>query len=837
MKIINLDKELKILKRRITREIAARKASEAILENKSLELYEVNQKLKTLNEDLERQINVRTEALRKSELRYRQVVESAQDIIYRTDMNGKVTYVNPIGVKYAGIPQQDILGRHYSEFLHENDKPDIISFYSQEKGRYENTYRELPLIKPDGNIMWVGQQVQPILENDILTGFIAVARDITARVTAQNELEKIQDSLKRSEEKYRGIIENLELGLLEVDQEGKVIKAYDRFCKMIGYSEDELLGEDPNYLIVPLEYRSLISEQNKNRKYGDTGVYEIQLIKKNGERIWVIISGAPFYDLNGNVIGSIGIHLDITNRKQLEENLAQAKQIAEHAQKAEKMFLAKMSHEIRTPLNAIIGMSHLIQQAESPTEKNEYLNTLQSSASLLQVLLNDILDYSKIESNNMEVLDSNFNLGDVIQKIVDALKSKADKKELQFFVEFDPSLKLNRRGDVKLVNQVLVNLISNAIKFTHKGHVKVEVRYPNTHDDRNYVEFVISDTGIGIPIDKFETIFMQFKQADNSISNSYGGSGLGLYITKSIVELLRGSIQVDSIENEGSTFIVVLPLSIAEKLMVSENIKKNQNTFRIPEANVLLVEDNKFNIEYLQALLNNWGAKIDVAYNGREAVNKTLNKKYDIILMDLFMPEMNGIEATEIIRNSDNNPNRNIPIIGLSASAFKEDYEHAINHGMNEFLTKPVLPNQLSDKMNLYLHSPIQIANNLSKANEINHDKIMEIYQNDIALANEIFGIYLNTIDNELFLLKKYAEGDDLDRLSKQLHKMKPTFGMIGLEFLQEECYNLKNQIKSGESISTLQSEIIDLINKIKSSIPVVEDARDRLNLLMNDEY
>jgi PAS domain S-box-containing protein len=361
------EKEISLLKRRISREIKARQAAEKILEDKALELFQANQALIKLNENLEKEIQKRTDDLAKSRIRYEKLVESATEIIYEVDHVGNVIYANSVTEKLLGYSEKEILSKNVLDLIANKDKERIWNdfLHATLQGK-EQFYHEFLGIKKNGDTIWLGQNFQNQFEKVdgkfVFKGGRGIARDIT-----QNIL--INQKLERSEEKYRSIIENMDLGYLEVDLEGRIVRAYDRFCSLSGYKEEELIGQVADDILLPPKYKELMRKRDASRHEGVVSTYEVQMIKKDGSLLWVLISGGPVYGDKGELVGSVGIHYDLSEQKKVQEELILAKKVAEEAQKAEQGFLANMSHEIRTPLNAIIGMSHLLYDTKPSTEQ------------------------------------------------------------------------------------------------------------------------------------------------------------------------------------------------------------------------------------------------------------------------------------------------------------------------------------------------------------------------------------------------------------------------------------------------------------------------------------
>ncbi|NBA78900.1 PAS domain S-box protein, partial [Emticicia sp. ODNR4P] len=535
----------------------------------------------------------------------------------------------------------------------------------------------------------------PIVINNAYCGFLWQFNDIT-------EKSSFQDKIIRSEEKYRGIMDNMELGLLEVDNKHTIIRAYDRFCKMVGYTEEELLGKNAVDTFLNRSYHQVIEQHQTLRIGGKGSTYELPLIKKDGSIVWTLVSGSPILNVEGAVIGSIGIHYDLTERKKVEKDLNEAKTLAENARQAEKQFLANMSHEIRTPLNAIIGMVHLLLDTEPNSKQKEYLDSLNSSASFLHNLISNLLDLAKIDAGKIDIRKVEFNLETLLSDIVKIFELKSIKKDLKFSLKLTSINSKIFFGDEILIKQIFLNLIGNAEKFTENGEIKIgaEKVFSDSENRKTGINFYVEDTGKGISTNELESIFYKYKQADNQdLYNK--GTGLGLAITKELIELLGGKIKVKSTLDEGTRFEFYLPLeeySITSKVQ-KEDIPILHNPTLI---NILVAEDNLMNQKYISTLLNKWGFKCTIVENGEMVKSAICNEVYNLIFMDLQMPIVNGYDATLFIRQS-NTENATIPVVALTASVLLEQKKLAFESGVTDFLAKPFTPKQLSEIIMKYV--------------------------------------------------------------------------------------------------------------------------------------
>jgi len=477
-----------------------------------------------------------------------------------------------------------------------------------------------------------------------------------------------------------------------------VNKAFERFVNLPFYGiqgkrVEELL---PDYKIK--DYAEMEMEVIES----GLPLYNIEeVIQKDGKEVWLTSNLAPYRDNEGEIIGLVGISWDITFRKNYEIELQEATELAEEGTRAKSEFLANMSHEIRTPMNGIIGMAEILKQANLGKQENENLDILISSTRSLLSLVNDILDISKIEAGKVELEIETFEIRKILKDIENIMFIKAEEKALDYKTFINSNVPEFLKGDPYRLKQIILNLVNNAVKFTRKGEVHTFIDITEEGNKDVTLEVKVVDSGIGISDDGKKNLFQLFSQVDTSTTKNYGGTGLGLSIAKRLVTLMDGEIGMESVLDRGSTFWFTAKISRSEKDVSSPDSfdKKPEVTKEtFIKLNILLAEDNEINQKIIQYSLTNAGYEVDIAHNGQEAIDKYHEGEYDLVLMDVQMPVLDGFEATAHIREIEStvlNNSKHIPIIALTANAMKGDREKCLDAGMDEYLSKPFTPNDL----------------------------------------------------------------------------------------------------------------------------------------------
>lgn len=628
--------------------------------------------------------------------------------------------------------------------------------------------------------------------------------------------QKWDNQLRLQEEKYRNIIANMNLGLLEVDLNDRIVYANQTFCDMSGFLLVEMKGKKAADLFVLEGYKDLISEKNSQRRENKSDSYEIEILNKSGEKRWWFISGAPHYNDKGQLIGSIGIHLDITEQKILEIELAKAKTFAEAAAKAKELFLANMSHEIRTPLNVIIGMIRQLTKEQLSEEQHFYVKQSESSAKHLLTILNNVLDIAKIESGDMEIIASNFSPSALAYNVHSILYSQANDKNLKFDLLVDPNIQPVLIGDDTRLRQVLINLVGNAIKFTEKGQIKLTVSLISDTKESQKLRFEVMDSGVGMSEAFISRIFDKFSQEHNTSNRKYEGTGLGLAISNDLIQLMGGQLEVFSSKNEGSLFRfeLTLPLGKAAQLTnISQNIKKG--FFEGKKA--LLVEDNEMNRFIATQSLEYLGFLVREAENGLVAVEYVKKQDFDVIFMDIQMPVMDGLEATTYIRET---LNCKTPIIALTANAFKHDIELYLQKGMDDYVTKPYDEEDLFRKIDYVMQrkSAFSMVEKNSEVPLYDLSQLKQISRGNQDFESKMLDIFKKLMLESTQLLQEAIKENEVNVIKKIVHKIKPSLSQMGVASVAENIYFVEvfnMQTDSENEFYLKTQEIVRVLEKL----------------------
>ena len=907
--------------------------------------------------NLETLVREKTEALESSlaeldrrEKRFRSMVENGSDVISVLDGRGAYVYQSPSIERVLGYRPEELAGKNALDLIHPEDLHNTLDTL---KKTIQNPGVALEVqhrcLHRNGSWRFVETRGVNLLDSPAVMGIVLNSRDITER-------HLVEEALQESEEKFRSISDSAQDAIIMMDPEGKVSFWNKAAEKIFGYTSEEAMGKDVHLLITPKRFhvacfRSLKAFRLTGQGNAVGKTIELEALRKNGDEIPVDLS-LSVVKIEG-AWNAIGVMRDITERKATERALEAAREAAEAASQAKSEFLANMSHEIRTPLNGVVGMTGLLLDTSLTPEQREYADAISSSADSLLCLINDILDFSKIEAGRVEIETVDFDLRTPVEETSDMVAIKAQEKGLEFHYLIHPTVPTALRGDPGRLRQILLNLAGNAVKFTEKGEVFLDVNRQEETESRVTVRFSVADTGIGIPKDRVDRLFKSFSQVDASTTRKYGGTGLGLAISNRLAEMMGGRIGMESQEGRGSTFwftatfekqpepqqreeepledvrgvrVLVVDDNATNRLVLREQLrswgciveecaeaakvlgklrnaraggkpfrvafldmqmpemdgetlarrikkdpkvrntililltsigklgtasrlqeigfaacltkplKKSQlynclvsvlgarllergepgdaaqagpaprNAARRPKARILIAEDNAVNQKVALHMLQKLGYRADAVANGKEAVKALEMIPYDLVFMDVQMPEMNGFEATAMIRDPTSSVrSHSVPVIAMTAHAMKGDQETCLEAGMDDYIPKPVKPSALQRVLEKYLGSdedpdrPTAPDNGPGRMS-VEIRQIQETADGDKAFEQELIELFLSDNQRHLLDLVSAFEARDADAARQLAHTIMGASASAGAKGMQEIAGRLE-QVKTREGM------------------------------------
>jgi two-component system sensor histidine kinase/response regulator len=607
---------------------------------------------------------------------------------------------------------------------------------------------------------------------------------------ADRRLGEQGEILRSTAERYRSLFIHNLAGVYQTTVEGQFLDCNDACARLFGFpTREALMATAVENLFESPDARAAVIAQLL--EHSSLSNVEMQLRKSDGTPIWVLMSATVVNDAtkgDGIIEGTL---IDISDRKRAETILKEAKEGAESASRAKSEFLANMSHEIRTPMNGIIGMTELMLDSELTREQREGLNTVRASAESLLSILNDILDFSKVEAGKLEFEEVPFVIRDLISDALRPLALSADRKGLELITDIPESVPAAVSGDPARIRQVLANLVANAIKFTEQGHILVSVTQLHSAAGRNALEWRVTDTGIGVPLDKQAAIFEAFRQADGSTTRRFGGTGLGLAISSTLVNLMGGRIWVESGPAGGSAFAFTLDLPVADLPTRRSTDARLEGTVesRTPQvlppvrrAKVLLAEDNAVNQHVAAGLLERRGHDVTVVQNGGQAVEAIQQGTYDVVLMDVQMPEMGGLEATALIRQLCCDSARRVRIVALTAHAMSGDRERYLAAGMDDYLAKPF------DRLELFA----AVEGHLPDTTMIDFKVIDDLRDMDTPFVEGLIRKFSSEVEARLPDIRMACVREDAVALARLGHLLRGSSLTVGATGMADICAALE---------------------------------------------
>ena len=774
-------------------------------------------------------------AVKAAEGRIRHITNTVPGVVFRLEVRGtefRYTFVSDRVREVRGLTAEAILADPAcigSQVLRQ-DRERVIGAVvaaARERREWRDEYR---IQLPNGVVRWLQSEMrpEPELTADGATVFTGIWQDVTLLKDADNRLREVTETVPIAVFQYCFDAS----GTLRVTFVSHAVEAISGIS-----AEQVMLDPEAFFRLVDTQdmaaFRALLAESDDEAR---PWAYEYRLThKRTGQTVWVRAEARPRVQVQGSITWN-GYLADITLAKKTSEELQKAKESAEAASRAKSDFLANMSHEIRTPMNGVLGMTDLLLDTRLDSEQAEYVGIIKSSSEALLRIINDILDFSKIEAGKLLFEHIPYNLDQLIAETLKTLSARARDKGLALTCAIADDVPLAVIGDPGRLRQILLNLVGNAIKFTEQGEVALHVVRALVAGDARILHFAVRDTGIGIPAEKIDTIFESFSQEDSSITRRYGGTGLGLSICARMVEAMGGRIWVESELGKGSIFHFQAPIEVDRRAQLAPEIDaaSERDLFDGEQTalRVLLVEDDLVNQKVALTLLERWGHRVSVASNGLVALDLLAQNHYDVVLMDMMMPEMDGLEAVRRIRASEEDTH--IPVIAMTANAQESDRERCLAAGMDDYISKPikapVLQQMLREVADHALH---RLSSRPSTMTELDfQDATLPMFDYAAAMASvdqEVLAIvtqpFLDRWPHDLVKLRAAVQAGDLGAVRHVAHALKGTLAMFGARPASDSALELERLAASGDSAS-LNGCLQVLLREVDQLLAVFADTR-----------
>lgn len=774
-----------------------------------------------------------------NEIKYRNLIENSGVVMYTTSIDGCITFSSSKAFQLTGYNIDELLGMHFTKLIDADWLKEVKGKYKRQvENKIEETLIEFCIRTKQGELKWVEQSAILVSDDDVPVGFQCIIKDISEKKIMEEVVRKYEMELVQNQKRLQSVLDNATSFIYIKDLDGKYLVINKQFKETFNINDDNVIGKTAFGFADAGQAKRFTDYDNEVIRTCKHVEFE-EIIEMEDGRHHFLITKFPLLDAQNKIYGLSGIGTDITERVKHEDQLIQAKKIAEDAKKLQEQFLANMSHEIRTPMNGIQGMTDLLLETQLNEEQVDFTKTIKRSSDSLLVIINDILDFSKIQAGKLTLEKIDFKLNEVVENINAIFRHRLQEKKLHFRFNIDKNVPAILSGDPYRLNQILVNLLGNAIKFTHEGGVTIKVSIQKQTPEQVFLNFTITDTGIGIQADKINEIFESFTQASIETSRKYGGTGLGLAITRQLLELQGGSISVESKINIGTTFKFSIPYHYSHtnnpEVFASNELKNYSSLLK--DKKFLVAEDNEVNQKVIRHVLQKAGGMVDMANNGLEAVSYLKKSTdYNLIIMDLQMPEMDGYATTKYIRDE---MNLTIPIIAMTASALKGEKIKCIEIGMNDYLSKPFdvsfLYKRISQLINEEPTKPL-IMETKTTTNENLFDLSLLQEMDDNEYIAEILTTYLDNTPGELKELQKLCSNIQFEAIYKMAHKLKGSSSLLYahgiLRILSKIEEFAKAEIKEGLPVLAQQAK--DEFVKIETPLKeILKNIRKELQVVL----
>ena len=767
--------------------------------------------------------------------RLAKIISATGQGIFDYNLKDESLYLSLQWKEMLGYREADIKNskESWTDLIHSDDKAKVVRILENlETGNFPSFQTEYRMKCKDGTYKWILASFTLIPDsNDNAWRIIGTHTNV-------NDRKEAEILLRENEIKFKNLFVKSKTAILISDADtGDIIDANDASVEYYGWDKDALLGKNMGDIIAMTEDE--IQQEIKNAEDENRDHYNYYHELNNGS-----IRAVSVYESEVRLKGKnlkFSIVFDISQSKKIEEELQKAKETAEEATRVKSFFISNLSHEIRTPLNNIIGLAQLIIDENNLTpELLDNMKSIKFSSDHLLEVINEVLDFSKIEAGKIEFEETDFDVISLVRESTKTFDFKAREKAIDLNVNIDPAVPKVLKGDPARIRQILLNLLSNAVKFTGEGHVSIDVKVLSMQDDNVNIKFSVSDTGRGIPESQLSGIFESYTQATKDTARKFGGTGLGLAICKKLTELLNGKIGVKSIEGMGSTFWVDLPLRISEKPNITELGKPGGKLKNLKGVKILLVEDDTMNQYVITKLLKKWLAELEIAENGLQAIEILKKDNFNLVLMDLHMPELDGYETALKIRDTSTNVlNHNIPIIALTADVTPETRQKVLDAGMNDYITKPSDQETMFDKINrAIINQKTEFVE--GKLNEIESktintedtesikqhikDALAAIFDDDLESTLALISRFLKEIPRAMIGVNEAYYEKDFSTLNKLVHKIKPAFSYLGFNEVSDLITKIQLLTRSQNNIDELEILCRELDDESRKIVRILRE-------------